>query len=325
MTDKKEYVLIVDGMNFFIRSYIANPTMNPGGEFIGGIVGFLQSLQKTIRLIGVHRIKSVFICWDGPEGSRKRKSYNKDYKANRGMFRLNRPILKLDDQEELKNRTFQQQRLVEYLSHLPVTQLMFEFCEADDLISYICSHELLQNEYKIIVSSDTDFFQLCDERTIVFQPTKEKIISQKYLLEEYGISARNFALARAIAGDHSDNLKGVGNVGLKTIHKRFPIFAGTEKSLTIDEVVKFCVEQQSELKAFSNIVAEQETIKKNYRLMSLIPPMISLPTKEKIDQELSNIELTWDDNEFRKCLTSDGLLSYPWPDLIALSRKFTGK
>ena len=46
---------------------------------------------------------------------------------------------------------------------------------------------------------------------------------------EYGIHPNNFALARAIVQDASDNIKGVPRVGLGTIKKRFPLMAGIEK------------------------------------------------------------------------------------------------
>ena len=47
-----------------------------------------------------------------------------------------------------------------------------------------------------------------------------KIITKQSILDEHRIHPNNFALARAIAGDPSDNLPGVGGVGLKTIAKR---------------------------------------------------------------------------------------------------------
>ena len=37
-------VLIVDGLNTFIRVFSVMPTVNENGVHVGGIVGFLQSL-----------------------------------------------------------------------------------------------------------------------------------------------------------------------------------------------------------------------------------------------------------------------------------------
>ena len=40
-------LIVIDGLNMFLRSYIINPTMDPKGNMIGGAVGFLKSLQKS--------------------------------------------------------------------------------------------------------------------------------------------------------------------------------------------------------------------------------------------------------------------------------------
>ena len=38
-------VLIVDGLNTFIRSFAVNPAMNEDGLHIGGMMGFLKSVR----------------------------------------------------------------------------------------------------------------------------------------------------------------------------------------------------------------------------------------------------------------------------------------
>jgi replication factor C small subunit len=43
------------------------------------------------------------------------------------------------------------------------------------------------------------------------------------IVEKYGVHPNNFALARAITGDDSDNLKGVRGVGMATVAKRIPM------------------------------------------------------------------------------------------------------
>ena len=40
-------VMLIDGLNMFIRSYIVNPTLDKHGNPIGGCIGFLKSLQKN--------------------------------------------------------------------------------------------------------------------------------------------------------------------------------------------------------------------------------------------------------------------------------------
>ena len=44
-------VLIIDGLNTFIRCFSAIPTLNDDGAHVGGIVGFLRSKGYTIQQI----------------------------------------------------------------------------------------------------------------------------------------------------------------------------------------------------------------------------------------------------------------------------------
>jgi len=73
-------VLIIDGMNNFTRSYVVDPTLDSNGNPLGGASGFLKILQKNIREI---RPDKIIICWEGPNGSQKRRALNKNYKAGR--------------------------------------------------------------------------------------------------------------------------------------------------------------------------------------------------------------------------------------------------
>ena len=82
-------VLIVDGLNTFIRSWTVNPTMDDNGDHIGGIVGTLKGIGYAIREYNATRCIIVF---DGKGGSKSRKDLYSGYKENRGnnRFRVNR-------------------------------------------------------------------------------------------------------------------------------------------------------------------------------------------------------------------------------------------
>ena len=133
---KNKRVMVIDALNQFLRAYIVNPTLSPNGDPVGGAIGFLKILQKLCREI---KPDKVVICWDGQGGSKKRKLINKNYKGGRKPLRLNRDIKHLTEEEELQNKIWQQTRLVDYLNNFPVTQLMFEGVEADDVISLYAS------------------------------------------------------------------------------------------------------------------------------------------------------------------------------------------
>ena len=112
--------MIIDSLNQFLRSLVVNPTLSPNGQRIGGIVGYMKTLQKLSREIKPDRI---IVCWDGQGGSARRRSENKNYKEGRKPLRLNWNN-DLDEEATLKNKLWQTSRLMEYLNHLPVCQLM---------------------------------------------------------------------------------------------------------------------------------------------------------------------------------------------------------
>jgi len=206
-------LMILDGNNAFIRHYIVNPSISTNGQPVGGLIGFLRGLQKLSRSI---RPDGIVVVWDGAGGSRKRKSMVKTYKEGRKPVRLNRNIRNLDDNEEAENAMWQQLRVVEYLNETPVVQFMFPEVEADDIIARTCQLETFREWQKVIVSSDKDFIQCCNANTILYRPIQDEIVSEKAVVEKYSIHPTNFALARAIAGDKSDNLPGIPGIGLGT-------------------------------------------------------------------------------------------------------------
>ena len=160
-------LLIIDALNMYFRAYIVDPSLSTNGQPIGGVKGFLKILQKLVRET---KPDQIVICWDGAGGSQKRKTLAKGYKEGRKPIRLNRDIRNMTENEEVENKIWQQTRLVELLNEMPIIQLMLESVEADDIISYVAGSPQYKGWQKVIVSSDKDFFQLCDDETIVFRP-----------------------------------------------------------------------------------------------------------------------------------------------------------
>ena len=78
-------VLIIDALNMFFRCYARDPSIALSGNPAGGCVGFMKSLQKSIRLT---QPDDVIIVWDGGGGSRKRRTINKNYKLGRKVVHL---------------------------------------------------------------------------------------------------------------------------------------------------------------------------------------------------------------------------------------------
>ena len=275
MTEQNR-LLIIDALNLFIRNYVVNPTMDSQGVAIGGSIGFLKSFQKLVRRTRPHEI---IVCWDGFGGSQRKKAKNKNYKEGRKPLRFNRRMIELDPKQQEQNRIYQQVKLCEYLNELPIMQLSYDGVEADDVIAIIAKHKFYDKWQKIIVSSDKDFFQLCDKNTVVYRPIQDALETEKTITYRFGIHPNNFALSRAIAGDSSDNLKGVERVGLKSIAKSFS-FLSEAKQYSSDDIFKACEETDKKKVIHKNILNQKELIELNYSLMQLYEPSLSLMNKE---------------------------------------------
>lgn len=309
-------LMVVDGNNQYLRAYIVNPTLSTNGQPIGGVVGTLKILQKLCKEINPDHI---IIAWDGENGSSKRKSMNKNYKEGRSPIRLNRGVRNLSDNEEFENKVWQQTRLAEYLNQLPVIQLLYPNIEADDLISYVVNHPQYADWQKVIVSSDKDFIQLVDDTTILFRPIQEEILNTKRVVEKYGIHPNNFALARAIVGDDSDNIKGVRGVGMTTVSKKMPMLL-EQKTYYVDDVIRYCADKEG--KAYESIVLSVDTIKDNYKIMQLASPQISIQTKQLINDVLEQFSPQFNQMEFKKMSIQDGFGVVDFSTLFTVMKKF---
>ena len=319
-TTQKKMVMIVDALNMYFRAYIRDPSLSTNGQPIGGVKGFFKILQKLLR---EHNPDKVVICWDGAGGSRKRRATVKDYKAGRKPIRLNRDIHNLTENEEVENKIWQQTRLVEYLNCLPTVQLVLDDVEADDIISYLCrNHPSFVGWNKLIISNDKDFLQLCDTETVLYRPAKKEAMNIPRVLSEYNIHPENFALARAIAGDPSDNLRGIPGVGLSTVAKRIPMLKESQ-SVTIDEVIDYCENIDSKDTAYGKIAEGRDTIELNYKMMQLYSPSISIQGKNTVDNAINNCEYALNKTEFIKMTIEDGFGVSNWNTLFQVMNKIS--
>ena len=310
-------IIIIDALNMYFRAYIVDPSLSTNGQPIGGLKGFLKILQKLVRET---KPDQIVIAWDGAGGSQKRKSIDKGYKEGRKPIRLNREIRNLTENEELENKIWQQTRLAEYLNCMPISQVMLPAIEADDVIAYVVSMASLKGWQKIIVSSDKDFFQLCDDETVLYRPSQKVILNKHRIVSEHGIHPLNFALARAIVGDKSDNLRGVGGAGLPTIAKRFP-FLSEEHSYNVSDIINFCGDVEKKLKVHHNILEHQGVVAKNYRMMQLYSPSLSPQSKEEIRYAIEEAPQELNKTEALKMMNQDGFGVFDWSSLFQTMKR----
>ena len=232
-----------------------------------------------------HAIKSinptrVIIVFDGKDGSAKRRSIFPDYKANRKVtIRLNRS----DTVDKEDNQLRQLIRLTEYLQIMPVTTIVSDRTEADDVIAYLSNDYLAVKDSQVfIMSSDKDFMQLVDDRVHIWSPTKKKMFYTEDVLETYGVLPTNFALFRSLIGDDSDNIPGIKGVGAKTAIEKFPKLA--TDSLTLDEFVDYAKElvANNKAKVYQTVVESEADLRLYYQVIQLSESNIGMSNKMNI-------------------------------------------
>ena len=297
-------LLIIDGQNMFIRNYVMSPQLDINGNPIGGLTGFMRSLQKEVRRAKPDR---VVVAWEGPGGSQARREKNKNYKVGRKAPKLNREYEFATPEAERENKYDQLMKLTEYLEQLPILQMSLENVEADDIIAWLCHCNEYDEWQKVIVSNDQDFLQLCDDKTVLLRPGKnEQVLNKKKVLEEYGIHPRNFAWARAVVGDKSDNLEGVRGLGLKTMAKRFP-FLSENKDYGLKDILSHAENNKNKVKAFQKVLESKEIIASNYDIMQLYTTVISPQGVRKLKYAIENDGIELNRTKIRTMLLKDGI------------------
>lgn len=304
-------LMIVDAYNQFIRGYIVDPSKNPNGQPIGGMRTFVNILNKITREV---KPDMIAIVWDGRGGSKKRRAINKDYKAGRKPPRTNWSQVGLDEGDIKDNKVWQQMRVIEYLNETPVVQFMEPEVEADDVISYIKNNPMFGEWQKVIVSADKDFIQVLDNKTLLFRPIQKEVLNTNSVLEKFGIHPRNFAVARAMAGDPSDNLAGVPRVGLGTVAKRFS-FLKEDKDYFIEDILEECEKEENKLKIYQSVIDSEDVVRENYDIMQLSSPQMSIQCKSRIDETFEGFAPSYNQTEVRKLMIRDGVLTVNMQDL----------
>lgn len=265
--------LLIDGYNFFIKHYLANPTMDVNGEPVGGVVGFLKGLKF---LVDQYKPTAAVVVWDGEGGSERRRSIRSEYKAGRKV-RLNREYdFDTTAGDDRRNMERQRSLLDEYLTILGVPQTNAAGVEADDVLAYLCAHVLQEDATKIVVSNDRDLLQLVDEHVKVYSHSKKRLLDVSAVIDDVGCLPKNYAAVKAVCGDRGDNVKGVKGVGPKTLVKLCPALRDTVMGL--DEVLTHVesVAAKGKSKHASDVVAlGRGTIAENMALVDLSSPVMS--------------------------------------------------
>ena len=256
------------------------------GQHVGGIIGFLRSLNL---LIETHRPKECVIVWEGGGSSRRRSIYP-DYKGGRKPQKLNR-FHDGDIPDSVDNKNWQVEALIAALKNLPIRQLYISDCEADDVIGYLSKYSYKDSRV-VIVSSDHDYLQLVDNRIQVWSPIKKKMYDVDAVHEEFGVHPNNMVIYRSFTGDASDNIPGVHGIGPKTILKLVPELSQSAE-FSVDDLLDKSRNNLKESKSYQKILDNARIIEQNYQLMNIklldIPAQTASKIRGIMEQPISEL------------------------------------
>lgn len=281
-------VLLVDGLNTFLRAFTAIGWVNKDLSHIGGLTGFLRSLGYIIKLV---RPTRVIVVFDGQGSSTNKRYIYPDYKANRGINRVTNWDSFESQQEESEAITSQLVRLIYYLKTLPLDLIVIDKIEADDVIGYIAGK--LDGEITIM-SSDRDYLQLVSDKITIYSPTKKKFYDRDLVLTEYGVTPKNFLTQKILLGDSGDNIPGVKGLGSKTMLKHFPEL-GSETEITLDDILQKCEGKKKILESIKNYEFQ---LRINQQLMDLKRPNIPENDENQINSVLLDPKKVFNSQEF---------------------------
>lgn len=285
-TNVNERVLLVDGTNLFIRSFSANPKLDHNGNHIGGTTGTLRTIAMLCER---YRFTRVVMVFDGRGGSTRRKKVLPEYKSGRAF---SQKLTRVPNMEESSPLAIRQNSLREmanfgqFAQLLPFQLMIFDNVEADDVIGYISS-KIIPNEDTsevMICTGDKDYFQLINDMTSLYYLPTKIVYNEDRLKDEYGSIPQNFIYYKAILGDESDGIKGIKGIGKKTLKDKFShilmekeIESVTEFFDIIQKELDILVDKKANKEkidtryanALKKILDNKSTIKTNYEVMDL--------------------------------------------------------
>lgn len=199
-------LMLIDGNSVLFRAFYATSyagmMQTSFGAYTNAVYSFANMLNKALKIINPDYCVVAF-----DKGKHTfRHDLNPDYKAGR---------------KQTPPELIEQMATVrEMLDAYNIKYLEYDTIEADDIVG------TLAKKYDIetcILSSDRDLLQLIDDSTSVYVMKKGMSdiakMDEAALMEEWGLKPSQIIDYKGLAGDKSDNIKGVEGVGDKTAVK----------------------------------------------------------------------------------------------------------
>ena len=228
-TSKSENYYLIDGSGYIFRAYYALPPLSRKSDGLptGAVAGFCNMLFKLLEdaksLENKSRPTHFAVIFDSARKNFRNEIYS-DYKANRS-----------DAPDDLIPQFDYIRKSVEAFN-LPSIELTNY--EADDLIATYSEQIIKKGENVTVVSSDKDLMQLYKKNLRIYDPMKNKFISEEDIQKKFGVTADKVVDVQSLAGDSSDNVPGVPGIGIKTAAELINEYGSLEKLLLNTKKIK---------------------------------------------------------------------------------------
>lgn len=249
------------------------------GEVISNLTSYI--LNRIDSILNEVKPQLLYICSDCGFNTRA-ASVVDGYKANRNKQKS------LTDEEKEKSYI---EFLKRVMATLPFPFLEVNNTEADMLIGFVINYLSIldKNSKFVIVSSDSDFLQFLSDKTSIYDWNKGLVTAdnwiEKYDKHGINISISDYALAKSIVGDKSDNIVGVPGIGWKTVSKLFNILY--DNSLNIDRNNINNVTSYIDKLLVDNIISD----KKNIEFLTKMKDKL-IENKDKIHNNMKVIDIS---------------------------------
>ena len=226
---KKDHFYLIDGSGYIFRAYYALPPLSRKSDGLptGAVSGFCSMLFKLLEDSksnqNLQKPTHFAVIFDSARKTFRNEIYS-DYKANRA-----------EAPDDLAPQ-FEYIRKSVLAFNLPSVELLNY--EADDLIATYAEKILKKGAKVTIVSSDKDLMQLYKKNVRIYDPMKNKFISEDDIIKKFGVNSSKVFDVQALAGDSSDNVPGVPGIGVKTASELINKYGNLEKLLQSAHEIK---------------------------------------------------------------------------------------
>ena len=224
-----DHFYLIDGSGYIFRAYYALPPLSrkSDGMPTGAVSGFCNMLFKLLEDSKSNENKNkpthFAVIFDSARKNFRNEIYS-DYKSNRS-----------DAPDDLIPQ-FEFIRKSVKAFNLPSIELINY--EADDLIATYVEQISKEGAKATIVSSDKDLMQLYKKNIRIYDPMKNKFISNEDVTNKFGVNPDKVVDVQALAGDSSDNVPGVPGIGVKTAAELINQYGNLENLLKNADKIK---------------------------------------------------------------------------------------